>query len=179
MRKDNRGEPVSIESISLRPIQASDREFLFQLYAGTREEELAVVPWTAAQKEAFLRQQFDAQTRHYEMAFVDGRFDIIRAGSEDIGRLYVWRQPGELRIVDIALLPAWRGRGIGTALINDLLSEAAAGDQRVTIHVEKNNPALRLYLRLGFRERADNGAYWLMESKAGATANGTQTPPIL
>lgn len=131
-----------------------------------------MVPWSAAQKEAFLRQQFEAQSRHYQGAYPDGQFDIIRAGSEDIGRLYVWRQPGELRIIDIALFPNWRRRGIGGRLLRGLLEEAADANQRVSIHVEKNNPALHLYRRLGFREVSDSGVYWLMEWEADRETAG-------
>ncbi len=152
-----------LESISLRPVQATDLVFLFQVYAGTRAEELAVVPWAPAAKDAFLRQQFEAQHRHYQTAYGDGQFSVVCLGAEDIGRLYVWRGNDDLRIIDIALLPGWRGRGLGSQLIRTLLDEAAAARKRVSIHVEQHNPALRLYQRLGFKPVAENGVYWLME----------------
>jgi len=154
---------VTVDSITLRPVQAIDLEFLFQVYASTRTDELSVVPWSPSEKEAFLRQQFEAQHRHYRSAYADGQFSIVSAGSEDIGRLYVWRGPGELRIIDIALLPAWRGRGMGGQLIRALLDEGAAAGLRVSIHVEQHNPALRLYQRLGFKPVSNNGVYWLLE----------------
>lgn len=136
------------------------------MYASTRAEELGIVPWSPSEKEAFLGQQFEAQHRHYQCAYADGQFSIVSAGTEDIGRLYVWRGTEELRIIDIALLPAWRGRGIGGGLIRTLLDEAANTGKRVSIHVEQHNPALRLYQRLGFKPVSDNGIYWLMEWRA-------------
>lgn len=154
---------MAIEPISLRPVQATDLDFLFQVYASTRTEELAVVPWSPAEKDAFLRQQFDAQHRHYQAAYPDARFEIVSTGLEDIGRLYVWRGSEELRIIDVTLLPAWRGRGIGGGLIRALLIEASAAGKRVSIHVEQHNSALRLYQRLGFKPVTGHGLYLLLE----------------
>ena len=62
--------------------------------------------------------------------------------------------------MDIALLPEYRGRGIGTALLEELLVEADATGRRVTIHVERFNPARRLYERLGFVEAGDPGGMY-------------------
>lgn len=151
------------DAVTLRAVREEDQEFLYQVYASTRAEELAIVPWSPMEKEAFLRQQFAAQHRHYQTAYPDGQFSVVRADTQDIGRFYVWRGPAELRIIDIALLPAWRGRGIGGQLIRTLLIEATASGRRVTIHVEQHNPALQLYQRLGFKPVSDNGVYWLME----------------
>ncbi len=152
-----------LASISLRPVQVTDRDFLFQVYASTRAQELAIVPWSPTEKDAFLRQQFEAQHRHYQAAYPDGQFSVVCADKRDIGRLYVWRGSEELRIIDIALLPEWCRQGIGTQLIRGVLDEAAANGRRVTIHVELNNPAKRLYERLGFKPVSDSGIYRLLE----------------
>lgn len=150
--------------ISFRPIRPEDHDFLRRLYASTREEELAtVVDWTAAQKEAFLTQQFEAQHHHYQTYYPEASFDLILDGDEPVGRLYVSRWTREIRLVDVALVPAVRGRGIGTALLRDLLAEGERAGKTVSIHVERFNPALRLYRRLGFREVEEKGPYFLME----------------
>ena len=146
--------------IELRPAEPADREFLYRVYAGTRTEELAVVPWDEAQKEAFLRSQFDAQDRWYREHYARATFEVVVVDGEPAGRLYLHRGESEIRIVDIALLPEHRGNGVGTALLRDLLAEA---DRRVTIHVERFNPALRLYERLGFTLAEDKGVYLLLE----------------
>ncbi len=150
----------------LRPETDADREFLERLYASTREEELAPVPWTPEEKRAFLAWQFEAQRRHYRQYYPEASFDVIERGGCAVGRLYVDRREEELRIVDIALLPEARGRGIGTRLVTELLEEAAEGGRVVTIHVELANPALRLYQRLGFRPVEERGVYLLMEWSA-------------
>lgn len=147
----------------LRPVQDDDAELVFAIYASTREEELAQVPWGHAEKEAFLRMQFAAQDRHYRQTFPNASHDLIISGSDVLGRLYVDRAPDAVLVVDIALLPQARGRGIGTMLLQRVLDQAAAADKPVRIHVEQFNPARRLYERLGFRVIEDQGVYLLME----------------
>jgi len=126
------------------------------------------VDWSEAQKDAFLRQQFEAQTQHYREHFAGARFDVIECDGEPAGRLSVWRGRDEIRLVEIALLPAWRGRGIGGRLLRPILEEAAEQRLPVRIHVERSNPALRLYERLGFAPVAERGLYLLLEWRSGA-----------
>jgi ribosomal protein S18 acetylase RimI-like enzyme len=141
----------------LRPATDADRDFLFAVYASTRADELALVPWDDATKHAFLAQQFDAQDVHYRRHYPRASYDVILAGDEPAGRLYVDRGTSELHILDIALLPAFRGRGIGTTFLRDLMAEAERDGTRVLIYVEVNNPARSLYDRLGFRQVAVEG----------------------
>jgi ribosomal protein S18 acetylase RimI-like enzyme len=148
-----------IELISAEP---GDREFLYRVYASTRTEELAVLAWDEAQKDAFLRAQFDAQDRWYREHYTRATYEVITVDGERAGRLYLHRGESEIRIVDIALLPEYRGNGVGTSLLRDLLAEADAAGKRVTIHVERLNPALRLYERLGFSVAEDKGVYLLL-----------------
>lgn len=153
-----------IESrLRFRPIQDTDQPFLCRLYASTRTEELALTGWNDAQQQAFLRQQFEAQHAFYSQHFSAARFDLILLDDEPVGRLYVDRRADEIRIIDIALLPDCRNRGIGRGLLQALLDEAGAAGKPVRIHVEKHNPALRLYRRLGFRTVEDKGVYDLLE----------------
>ncbi|MGH3089578.1 MAG: GNAT family N-acetyltransferase [Rubrobacteraceae bacterium] len=153
--------------MTLRPAEPEDETFLFRVYASTRSEELALLPWTEEQKETFLEMQFDAQSRYYRDHYPDASFDVVLKGAEPVGCLCVARWPEEMKIADIALLPEHRGRGVGTALLRELISEADASRKPVTIHVERFNPALRLYERLGFREKKDKGVYLLMEHSPG------------
>ena len=152
-----------MDGLALRPAEPEDEEFLYRVYAGTRTEELALVPWDQAQKEAFLRSQFDAQSRWYREHYARATYELILIDGKPAGRLYVHRGETEIRIVDIALLAEHRGTGVGTSLLHDLLAEAAASGRRVTIHVERFNPALRLYERLGFTVAEDKGAYVFLE----------------
>jgi len=149
--------------LSLRPIRDSDMPFLHALYASTRAEELAQTDWDAATVVAFIEQQFRAQHAWYQEQYAGSSFCVIERAGIPIGRLYVGRWEREIRIIDIALLPAYRNAGIGSALIRSILDEGRSSGRRVSIHVEVFNPALRLYTRLGFRPVAEEGPYVLME----------------
>jgi ribosomal protein S18 acetylase RimI-like enzyme len=163
---------------TLRPVTAQDRPFLARLYASTREEELAAVPFTPEQRAAFLDQQFDAQTRHYATAYVGASFDVVEVDGQDAGRLIVARRPGELRVVDIALLPEHRGRGLGTRLLQPVLAEADARGVPTTLHVETHNPAQRWYARLGFRPVGqEGGVHRLLERPPLARRAARSTDP--
>lgn len=154
-------------SISLRPVVPDDLGFLKRVYASTREEELARVPWTDEQKTAFLEMQFSAQHQDYQRNYPEASYDIIVRDDVSLGRLYVDRRPQEIAIIDIALLPEHRGAGIGGALLRDLIAEAAHAQKPLIIYVEKDNRALTLYRRLGFIETDDTGVYWRMVKRVG------------
>lgn len=147
---------------------AADEPLLRAVYASTRAEELAVTGWSDAQKAAFCDQQFTAQDAHYRAHYPGAQFSIIERGGVPAGRLYVARWEREIRIMDIALLPGHRGAGIGTKLLRELQDEARTAGKALSIHVEKFNPALRLYERLGFRAKEDRGVYLLMEWQGSA-----------
>jgi ribosomal protein S18 acetylase RimI-like enzyme len=157
--------PVALaeQGLALRPETEADVPFLFQLYVSTRWDELApLTDWSEAQKIGFLESQFTLQRQHYLTHYANSAFDVLEERGVPVGRLYVDRQERTLLIVDIALLPQWRGRGIGTALIEALFAEARGVGKEVSISVEKFNPAQRLYRRLGFREYAEDDVYWFM-----------------
>jgi ribosomal protein S18 acetylase RimI-like enzyme len=148
--------------LAFRRIAESDLPFLAQVYASTRAEELAATDWSDQQKAAFLEAQFQAQHAHYQRYYPGADWLVTMRGGESVGRLYIARWPSQHRIIDIALLPAHRGMGLGEALLRDLMDEAAAAGKAVSIHVEKLNPAMRLYRRLGFTTEEDKGVYDLM-----------------
>ena len=147
----------------LRPVADDDRGFLVGLYGSVREPELAHVPWDEGLKRAFVEQQFAAQDAHYREHYPGATLDVVEVDGEPAGRLYVHRGPSDIRIMDIALAPAFRGRGIGTRLLRALIAEAEESGRKLSIHVETNNPARRLYERLGFRPAGEHGVYLLME----------------
>lgn len=149
--------------LQYRPFAADDFGFVEALYFSTREEELALSDWPAEQKHAFLTQQHNAQHHHYATYYPNAERLILERNGTAIGRLYVDAWAQELRIVDISLMPAARGRGIGEAILRDVIEWAANAGKGVSIHVEKFNPARRLYQRLGFVVTEDKGIYELME----------------
>jgi GNAT superfamily N-acetyltransferase len=149
--------------ITLRDVESEDEAFLRQVYACTRAEELAIVPWTGDQREGFLRFQFDAQDSHYRSQFPEASYQIILNDGAPVGRLYVLRNPTQIRILDITILPEHRAAGIGTSLIRDLLLEAAPNGQTVAIWVEQFNRSQTLFKRLSFSLVQEDGFNNLLE----------------
>lgn len=132
-------------------------------------EELSASGWSEADVRAFLRGQFDLQSRAYRTAFPGGKFELILSQDKSAGRIYTHQSIDEIRLIDLALMPDFRGQGIGTALLTSLLAEATQSGRPVRFHVERMNRALRLYERLGFRVIGENGPYHLMEHQPDAT----------
>jgi ribosomal protein S18 acetylase RimI-like enzyme len=151
--------------VSLRPMTDDDLGFAQALYASTRADELAPVPWPEETKQAFLAQQFSAQHEFWTASFEGLERWIVEREGQAIGRIYLRdNAPDDLRVVDIALVPERRAQGLGAALMRDAMALAARRGMKLSIHVEKNNPARALYARLGFEViDADRGVYDLLE----------------
>ena len=149
-------------SFELRPYNEENDDFLFDLYASTRAEELQSWGWTDLQRELFLRQQYEAQRQSYRLQFEDADHQIVVAAGQPIGRMMVARGEDEYRLIDISLLPQYRGTGIGTQILRGLLCEASDARRPVRLSVTKINPAARLYARLGFVVTDDDGLYLQM-----------------
>ena len=151
-------------TVDLRPVLESDNVFLLSVYGSTREEELNQVEWAEGQKEAFLRWQLDLQRREYEARFPDAAYDIILVDDQPAGRIWVGADDEQIRLLDIALLPQFQNRGVGTELVRRLIKESAK-QGKVLRHMVfvLNNNAERFYERLGFKRIEDFGAYKHME----------------
>jgi ribosomal protein S18 acetylase RimI-like enzyme len=153
---------VAAVPFTLRPADDGDLEFLRSLYASTRAEEVALTGWPEAEQRAFLRMQFDAQHRHYHAHYPDGEYSIVCCDQQAVGRWYRHRGRDEIRIMDIALLPEWRCRGIGRALMVDAIAESERTATPLGLHVEHHNPARAWYGRLGFVPVEEAGPYLRM-----------------
>lgn len=156
-------------AIALRPVAPEDERLLYEVYASTRADELAHVPWSEAQREAFLKMQLNARDQSYRMHYPDIEDRIILFNNTGAGRLIVVRTNEEIRLADVALLPEYRRAGIGTALVKDLLSEASETGKPIRLQVERENQhARRLYERLGFTTPGENSTHFQMEYRPGA-----------
>ena len=150
------------DAITFRIASDADYDFLRRLYHSTRAEEMQYFPFNDEQKVQFLDQQFRAQWEHYKTHYPHCERNIIEADGQPVGRIWIDDWSDQLRVVDIALLPEWRGSGLGTLLLREVLERGRAAKKPVSIHVEAFNPAMRLYERLGFQKVDSNGAYYLM-----------------
>jgi ribosomal protein S18 acetylase RimI-like enzyme len=152
------------KAVTLRPVALEDEQLLLEVYAGTRADELAQIPWGEAQREAFLRMQLAARDRSYRMYYQGLEDRVILFENRPVGRLLVVRGEEEFRLADIALLPEYRRAGIGTALVKELMGEAGRRGVPLRLQVEKSNAeARRLYERLGFATTGENDTHFQME----------------
>ncbi len=145
--------------VFLRATTPEDRALLLQIYASSRDREMALLSWGDADKAAFLEEQFTLQDRHYRQAFAGAECSIILAGSTGAGRLIVHRGREWIEVMDIALLPPFRNQGIGTFLIRCLMDEARGSGRAIRLWVEQGNPVRRLYDRLGFSPSGDHSIH--------------------
>lgn len=165
-------------TIGLRDAEPRDEAHLLAVYGATREDELATTDWDDARKREFVEQQFRAQDQYYRANYANATYQVILVDGQPAGRLYVARWPDEIRIMDIALLSPFRGRGVGTRLLADLQAEATATSKPLRIHVERFNPALSLYARLGFRMVEDRGVYLFLEWSPDGASSAPAASPI-
>ena len=166
---------AAVKAVRYRLATPEDRAFLLEVYASTRAEEVAATGWPPDQQAAFLQMQAEAQDSHYRQHYPGALWLVVERGGQPAGRLYLERRADEMRIIDIALLPGARGQGVGEAILSDLIEDAAADTGCIRIHVEKTNPAMRLYRRLGFATVEDKGVYDLMEWRAAGAGDQVKT----
>ncbi len=140
----------------LRPETPDDTAFLFEIFSQTHGTQSSALP------EPFRRMQFEAQRAHYRTAYPNASFLIITRDAHPAGRLCVDRSHDTTHLIDIALLPACQGQGLGTAVIESLLLSSRV----VTLTVQHGNPARRLYERFGFAVTRDDGLHLTMEWRA-------------
>ena len=132
-----------------------------EVYASTRLEELEAFGWDENQKQAFIKMQFLARERSQPR--VDNK--IILLNGRPVGRMLVDRTETPMVLRDIALLTEYRNAGIGSRLIQELMTEAASAGKPIRLHVVASSPAVRLYERLGFRSTGDDAGAAYLEMK--------------
>jgi ribosomal protein S18 acetylase RimI-like enzyme len=157
---------VHAERIRLRAVAPADDNFILSVYFSTRADELQQVPWTAEQKEAFVKMQFAAQKEHYAAAYPQATHDVICVEETAVGRIYLDRGQESLHILDLTVLPQYRNQGIGSTLLRRLLEEAGQSSKAATIYVETFNPSVRLFERLGFEKVQEKDFQFLMKWQA-------------
>ena len=167
-------------TVVLRPAGLGDRGFLADLYAGVRAAEMAPVPWPEQAKREFLQHQFELQDSYYRLNYPGADFWVIERNGAPIGRIYIYRTPRDIRLMDVSLLPEARGQGIGSALLGELIEESDRTGATITLHVEAENPVMRLYHRLGFQHLEDRGVYQFLGRSPRSqltTASNTMSSP--
>jgi ribosomal protein S18 acetylase RimI-like enzyme len=159
-------------AIVLKRARQSDEEFMIAVYASSRADEMAITGWNLEQQDAFLRMQFDAQKRSYSAQFPQAEYSLIEFDGVAAGRLIVDRSGEEILLIDIAVLSQFRQKGIGSALLHQLMEEGGRTGKAIRLHVERFNPALHWYQRLGFKTASESAIYLEMVWTPGAADTG-------
>ena len=150
-------------TISLRPVEALDRHFLFELYAHTRLYEVAAFGWSDTQQAAFLRIQFEARQSAYRLQYPDSEDYVVLRDNEPAGRLITDRSNDPIVIVDIAIAAEFRRQGLASHLIRNLQAEASVDDRDILLRVDKQNAAaFELYRTMGFEVTGENQIMYSM-----------------
>lgn len=144
------GAKGALGTLVLRSATEADQPFLRRLFESTRQSTLGSMPVGEEIRADLLRRQFAAQRDAYAAQWPDAHHWIVELGDEAVGQLYLAQRGDELRLIDIALMPRYRNRGIGERLIRDLQAAATRASTPIRLHVEHGSPAMRLYRRLGF-----------------------------
>lgn len=140
------------EALNLRPAGAGDEPLLQALFAEDKAAELAAAGLGEAQLQALIEMQYRGRKMSYGERYPEAA-DSILMGEDGTpaGRLLVDRRLDCWRVVDIAVLAAHRGRGLGTRALKECQRQAEAAGAGLALQVQRFNPALRLYERLGFQ----------------------------
>jgi GNAT superfamily N-acetyltransferase len=155
-----------LKALHLRAETVHDRPFLLALYGDVRAAELDQVAWPAGQREAFIASQFQAREHHYRTHYHGAQFLIISEATKSkqpIGYVFLHVTANDLRIMDIALIPTVRGKGLGSQIMGAIHQVADQFASITSLHVEPDNPAKRLYERMGYSDVENRGAYVYME----------------
>jgi ribosomal protein S18 acetylase RimI-like enzyme len=158
-------EETSSRRISLRPASVNDDDFLLDVYTNTRKDEMATWGWSTAEQSIFIRMQYEARKRGYATSYPSAESAVIFLGDLPAGSVMIFRGPSEIRLVDIALLPEFRGRGLGREVITMLIAEATHRGCPLRLSVLRSNRATHLYERLGFIPTGGDAMYCEMECR--------------
>lgn len=148
--------------IVIRLATIDDKALAFKLFVSSRNE-FSRLGWEPAQVEALLREQFEFQKHGRKSKRPRSTDEVIVADGVDCGYLTVDRSGPEIVLVDLAILPEFQGSGIGSKALEQLLESATQSKQNVVLSVASDNPAQRLYERLGFSVVGENGMYRSMK----------------
>ncbi len=145
-------EAVAPPRYQLRPATAGDFTFLRALHVATLKEYVARTwGWDDAEQAARFRDDFSPETSR-----------IVLVDEREAGVLAVEQRPDALFIANIAIIPEQQGRGLGAAIVGDVLAEAAWAGVATRLQVLRVNPARRLYERLGFAIEGETPTHYLL-----------------
>jgi ribosomal protein S18 acetylase RimI-like enzyme len=148
---------LALAKSDLRSAGPNDREVLWEIFRSSRAGAPLELP------EPLLRMQHSAREAAYRAAYPDATDDLILIDGAVVGRVLVCRSPGEHRVVDLAVIQQHQGRGVGTRVLHSLAEEASKAGKPLRLTVATDNPAARLYRRIGFAIVSSDGVNLQLE----------------
>ena len=149
--------------LTLRPSRADDQEFLYRLFCSVHSEKLNLALLSVEERNRLIGLMYQGFAGHYSTIGPAADDRIVLLNNECIGRMILLQTREEIRLADLAILPQYRQRGIGTALIGQLQTESLMSNRPVRLHVARFDRASRLYQRLGFYKIDVEGPYLHLE----------------
>lgn len=140
---------------TLRPATAADYPWLWSLKRLTMRPYVEETwgSWDEAAQEAFFRRTYRSET-----------VQLVIVGGLNAGLLHLEREPAAVFLANIQIHPDFQNRGLGTAVIRDVLASAGALGLPVRLQVLQVNLAARqLYQRLGFAVSGETPTHVLMQ----------------
>jgi ribosomal protein S18 acetylase RimI-like enzyme len=154
---------VSRAAITLTPVTSEDHGFLLRLYQSSRGDDLRELGWSEDRISEFLEMQHEAQRNFLATDYPNIVDQIVSLDGQPAGRLAVEQRPGEIRLIDIALVPERRNHGLGTYLIQQVQEHAQSARVPLRLQVIRFNRAVALFERLGFTRTSETGSHFQME----------------
>lgn len=160
-------EPDAVRRLHKRPETERDAEFRFELFCRSRAANEDFSFLDAVARQVLLRQQFVGRNASYRARFPDARWEIVELDGLPIGGVITDHAADAIVVVDLAILPEWRGIGIGSSLLGEICDTARAAGAAVRLSVFSSNVgALRLYRHLGFTPVAQSEIHLELEWRA-------------
>jgi ribosomal protein S18 acetylase RimI-like enzyme len=150
---------------TFRPMTSDDEPFVKDLYGITlrRQMPLEALGLSPEQLAAVLEHQYQSMMLHYNSNYPWAEISIVVRNGVDAGRLIIIEFEDEVRLGDLMILPEHQNNGICTYIMRKYLAKGIETNRKIRLHVEKPNPAVRLYEREKFVIIEDLSSHWLME----------------
>jgi ribosomal protein S18 acetylase RimI-like enzyme len=166
------------EQFKTRMATAEDEPMLFRLFADEKAREFAPLGWSEEQLRPLLEMQYRARQVSYAQSYPAAVDTILcLEDGTPVGRCWMERQPTCYRIIDMAVLPEHRNRGIGGWALRQMQQTATLEQVALRLSVTRNNAALQLYERLGFLRAGGDELSYEMEWRPATMSAASHKPP--
>jgi ribosomal protein S18 acetylase RimI-like enzyme len=156
-----------MDQFSCRIETPEDEPFIRQLMFETLTDQLEASSWPDAVREPILDAQYRVRRQGFRKSAEDRPGTILLVNGEPVGWYVAADLDYEIRLVNLVVLSKHRGKGIGSAVLRELVTGSNHAHKTLTLSVAMNNQrAFDLYVRMGFRQTGDDGVHYFMERPA-------------